>query len=122
MNPKRKKLIGGLGERLCCKYLKEQGYQILDQNFRRWGGEIDIIARDTNQDEIAFVEVKTRLDTEWFDLDQTLSEKQIYHIKSIAKRYLFEKGLEDTNWRIDHVAILLDRKNTVKRLEHFEVV
>lgn len=50
--------IGKLGEDLVCVYLEKQGYSIAVRNYRIRGGEIDIIAE--NSDYIAFVEVKTR--------------------------------------------------------------
>ena len=50
--------IGNIGENSVCKYLVEKGYTIIARNYRIKGGEIDIIA--TNSDYIAFVEVKTR--------------------------------------------------------------
>lgn len=52
------KWLGAKGERLAAKYLRRQGYRLLERNFRSPGGEIDIIAQDG--DGLVFVEVKTR--------------------------------------------------------------
>jgi putative endonuclease len=49
---------GKIGEELTCRYLIKYGFQILKRNFRIRGGEIDIIA--ANSDYLVFVEVKTR--------------------------------------------------------------
>ena len=49
---------GRLGEDCVCRYLTERGYRIISRNYRIKGGEIDIIAE--NSDYIAFVEVKSR--------------------------------------------------------------
>ena len=52
-------LFGKWGEELACKYLKEQGYTVVARNFRHHRfSEIDIIA--TKEQEISFIEVKTR--------------------------------------------------------------
>jgi putative endonuclease len=36
--------IAVLGEEAACRYLKNKGYSILERNFRKSYGEIDIIA------------------------------------------------------------------------------
>ncbi|MBD3280624.1 hypothetical protein GF389_03820 [Candidatus Dojkabacteria bacterium] len=117
-----RKVIGNLGERLTYKYLRRREWMVLYKNYRKWGGEIDLIAQDPDTGEIVFIEVKTRKDVEWFDLDQTLSYRQIKHIKKIGKRFLYEQGIETANWRIDHVGILLSSTNEILRFEHFEAV
>lgn len=53
--------IGTAGETLAEKYLKKQGYKILQKNFVAPHGEIDIVAKDG--DYIVFVEVKRRKST-----------------------------------------------------------
>ena len=47
-------------ESLAAKYLVEQGFTIIEKNYRNRTGEIDIIARDGEY--ICFVEVKYRKD------------------------------------------------------------
>lgn len=50
--------IGRIGEEYVCSYLVKNGYEIVSRNYRIKGGEIDIIAVDTEY--IVFVEVKSR--------------------------------------------------------------
>ena len=50
--------LGKHGEEATVKYIKKQGYRILEKNFRTKTGEIDIIAEDKKV--VAFIEVKTR--------------------------------------------------------------
>ncbi len=115
------KALGRLGEGFAVNYLLELNYIIKKRNFVVRGGEIDIIAYDKSKKELVFFEVKTRKSEEWFALDQTLGEKQIYYLKRTACRYLFLNHLEDINWRIDHIAILTDGIKPIK-LEHFESI
>ena len=42
------KQIGDFGEKYTVKYLKKNGYKILERNYLKRYGEIDIIARDSN--------------------------------------------------------------------------
>ncbi|MEK7647242.1 MAG: YraN family protein, partial [Patescibacteria group bacterium] len=50
-----KKFIGALGENVAAKYLIKNGYAVMDRNFRRPWGEIDIIAQKSGI--IHFIEV-----------------------------------------------------------------
>ena len=50
--------IGRIGEKIAAKFLKRNGYKILEKNSKQSYNEIDIIAADRNY--LVFVEVKTR--------------------------------------------------------------
>lgn len=52
------KEIGNIGETYTVKYLKKHGYKILERNYLKRYGEIDIVAE--NKEYLVFVEVKTR--------------------------------------------------------------
>jgi len=51
-------ILGKTGEDLACAELERRGYAIIARRYRRRGGEIDIIARESET--IVFVEVKAR--------------------------------------------------------------
>jgi len=89
---------GTLGEKLAAKYLRDNGFEILVQNYSPkanfQGGEIDIIAR--KGDRIHFVEVKSR-STDRFGMGReavTVQKQKV--IRKLAARYLVERGLYDT--------------------------
>ena len=50
--------IGRLGEDIAAKYLKKNGYRILEKNLHVSHNEIDLIVK--NKEFLVFVEVKTR--------------------------------------------------------------
>ncbi len=56
-----KNKVGSYGEDITAKYLKGLGFVILDRNYLKKWGEIDIVSRETIQNKqiIHFVEVKT---------------------------------------------------------------
>ena len=54
----KRKELGRKGEEVAVAFLKNQGYKIIERNYRCQRGEIDIVARD--KEGIAFIEVKTR--------------------------------------------------------------
>src|SRR3990167_2286028 len=49
---------GRIGEAFAAQYLGDEGYGIIEQNYRTRFGEIDIVAREGG--ELVFIEVKTR--------------------------------------------------------------
>ena len=49
--------IGEIGEEIACKYLINKGFTVIERNFTRKAGEIDIVAKKGN--EIHFFEVKS---------------------------------------------------------------
>ena len=53
-----KRIVGNIGERATCSYLKRRKYKIRQKNYVASGHEIDIIAE--NKEYVVFVEVKTR--------------------------------------------------------------
>lgn len=93
-----KKLLGRSGEKRVEKYLKKQGCTILHRNYVTPFGEADLIVRD--KDEIAFVEVKTRL-TDCFGAPrEAVREDKQRRYRKIAQYYWVQTG-EEPNARFD---------------------
>lgn len=95
--------FGDQGEKTAAKYLSDQGMKILDRQYGVRGGEIDLIAQDS--EEIVFVEVKSRQDESFGYPEEAVTPEKIRKIMRAIQYYLSEKKWEDKNWRIDVVAI-----------------
>ncbi len=107
---------GMLGENAACKYLKKKNYRILERNFRKRYGEIDIIAE--NEERIAFVEVKTRSATLYgMPCEAVTYSKQQKMIKT-AQAYITEHDL-DGAFAFDIIEVLLE-KGKILSLNHIE--
>ena len=91
-----KKLLGRQGERLVYNYLKKLGYKILEKNYRCAFGEADIIVK-SKQEEIVFVEVKTRSTNAFGTPAEAVDYKKQKKYRDIANFYLKSKGLEDVS-------------------------
>jgi putative endonuclease len=95
--------------------LSDRGYQIIERNWRRAGGEIDIIARDGPA--WVFVEVKSRrLGGPETALD-TMKPAKLERLAALARQYLAEQALETASWRIDWVGVAFDDHDQVRRLD-----
>ncbi len=117
------KQLGNLGEEIAVKYLKKQGYKILDRNFRyKAYGEIDIIAK--KQKDLHFVEVKARGITNnspYIPEDNITFFKQKQLIK-LSKIYLAKQKLTniDIPWQIDIIAVEIDPFTQKTKIRHIE--
>ena len=99
-----KKTVGDFGEDLVEEYLRNKGYDILDRNFRKPFGEIDIIARI---DEIVvFVEVKTRKNKDFANPREAVTIPKQQKIIKASQAYLMENGLTDSIIRFDVAEVI----------------
>ena len=95
--------FGSEGEHLVRDYLTGQGYVVLDMNYRRGPGEIDVIAR--KGDTVAFVEVKRRSSNRYGRPAEAVTPQKRQRIVRTAQLYLHEKHLEDVSARFDIVEL-----------------
>lgn len=96
-------LTGNQGEELACKFLQNNGYKVLERNFRIRGGEIDIIAKDG--EEIVFVEVKARYSHEYGLPSESITYFKLKALQKAALFYLQKKGWLEKGYRFDFVGI-----------------
>lgn len=81
----RRAQLGTYGEDLVSKKLEQDGFSIVDRNYRKQFGEIDIIA--TKPELIVFVEVKMRRRS-YFHLSELITYSKQQKIISVANYYL----------------------------------
>jgi putative endonuclease len=99
--------LGRTGERLAAEELSQQGYRILEQNFRCSYGEIDLIAEDEH--DLIFVEVKTRRGNAFGLPEEAVTRRKQQKIVQVASYYLDLHACSNRSWRIDVVAVQLSR-------------
>lgn len=114
------KQFGDRGEALAAEYLEEQGYRILDRNYRFERSEIDLIAFSPDEfAELVFVEVKTRSGLGFGRPEESVSDAKRRHIVRAAQAYLHERRLEKARCRFDVISIVL-RADEQRDIEHFK--
>ena len=116
----KRHILGIEGENIACKFLKSKGYKILLKNFRCRQGEIDIIAKDEN--EIVFVEVKTRGNFNYGSPSEAIDRNKRNRIIKASKYFLYVKKLENRNIRFDVIEIIKKDKFYVRHIKNVELI
>ena len=114
----KRRETGALGERIACDFLGENGYQILENNYRCPEGEIDIIARQEGT--LVFVEVRTKRSRLFGSPEESITPSKREKLRALAQYYLQEHDDLPSNWRIDVVAIEMEKSCKVTRIEIIE--
>lgn len=107
--------IGRLGETYAADYLVRQGYEILEKNYRKQCGEVDIIARDRGA--LVFIEVKTRRSSLYGSPHDAVDQRKQRQLSKIAQEYLVSRRLQDIVARFDVLGVTLDQQNRLIKVE-----
>ena len=116
--PTFKQNIGKIGEDSAVKHFSSLGHTVLDRNYWKKWGEIDIVTRDSKGD-IHFVEVKTvtraTSGVNNYDATENVHRWKRERLSRAIRTYLLEKRVgEDVLWQIDIVSVYLDKdKNLI---------
>ena len=108
-----RKALGDMGERWAREYLLGQGFHILETNYRCRKGEVDIVAREG--DCLVFVEVRTRSGPECGTPEESVTAAKQRRLVAVALSYLQSHRGLPADWRIDVVAVEMDRGGQVAR-------
>ena len=108
--------LGRLGEEVAAKHLKRSRYKVLYRNFRApGGGEVDIVCRDRDTNELVFAEVKTRQSRDFADPAANVTRAKQELIARGAAAWLRMLDRDDIRYRFDIVEVIITP-------EHREVV
>ena len=108
--------FGKTGEQMTAKYLTDEGYIILEHNYRRGHLEIDLIALDG--DELVIVEVKSRAYDTILQPEDAVDHKKRLALIRLANEYVKTHGRKE-NVRFDIVSIVSKEGGTeIKHLKN----
>ncbi len=96
--------MGRLGERIACRYLMRQGFDLLARRYRTRAGEIDLIAFEGEL--LVFVEVKTRASTEYGDPFEFVDWQKQQKFRRAAEEFVAHHDLGHYAYRFDIVAVV----------------
>jgi putative endonuclease len=109
--------VGAHGERIAVRLLEESGYAVLDRNWRRRSGELDVVA--VRGGVVVFVEVKCRRSAAFGPPSLGVTPAKAVRIRALAGLWLAEHGLGDADVRFDVVSVLVPRAGAAV-VEHLE--
>lgn len=138
-NRTEKRKLGDIGENIACSFLEGKGFEIIERNYLRKWGEIDIVAKKSGV--IHFIEVKSvsrvTLDEPALRLVR-LSSPQVrsrqgyrpednmhpWKLKRLARAmqtYLLDRKL-DCDWQLDLITVKMDQQKRKAKVEIIENV
>jgi putative endonuclease len=112
----RPRALGTEGEVRAADWYEGHGYEVLDRNWRRREGEIDLIVRHGRT--VVFCEVKTRTDSRLGTGAESVLESKQRRIRRLAARWLSELtpavGRDRVEVRFDVVSITGDQLEVIE--------
>src|ERR1035437_5712069 len=106
--------VGKFGEDIACLFLKKHGYKILERNYLKKWGELDVVAKKAGK--LCFVEVKTIKSVTHgtvsgetgYRPEDNMGPAKIKKFTRTIQTYLQEKGIGKVDWTAALVAIRVD--------------
>ena len=112
---KAKDRLGRQGEDLAADYLVEQGYSIIERNWRCRQGEIDVVAE---RDGITvFVEVKTRSGLRYGHPFEAITIAKLARLRRLAAAWCESADSRRRQIRIDAIGVVAPPREQVT-IEH----
>lgn len=131
--------IGIKGEEIATKYVENKGFFVMDRNYRKKWGELDIVAQKSGI--IHFIEVKTvtrkfyggKFEEEInnYRPEDNMHPWKLQRLRRAIQTYLLEKNPSshkssvrqyktDPEWQFDLACVFLDMERHVARVKYLE--
>ncbi len=128
---------GALGEDIACKFLVQQGFTIIERNYWRKWGEIDIISRDTSG-VIHFVEVKSTGKSykmasrytcnssvnireescdDW-QPEEMIHTRKLQRLRRVIQTYILEHNVDE--WIFDVMIVYINKRTRMARCKYIK--
>jgi len=120
-----KRKIGDFGENIACKFLMKRGFTLLERNYLKPWGEIDIVV--IKEGIVHFVEVKTitrdfnvtRETDDYYRPEENVHPAKLQRLSRTIQTYMLERGREG-DWQFDVVVVLVSKDFTRAKVQFLE--
>ncbi len=117
---------GEIGENIATRFLVKRGFSILDRNYTKKWGEIDIVAEKDNK--IYFIEVKSvsretlssvnREALDQYNPEDNMHPWKLKRLSRTIQTYLLsQKIAEEKEWQVDLLIVFLSEKDKKARVK-----
>ena len=111
--------IGEIGENVAVKFLVKHGFSILERNYTKKWGEIDVITEKSGK--LYFIEVKSvsrpnlhsvsQGTLDQYNPEDNMHPWKLKRISRAIQTYLLSKKHDDREWQVDLLVVFLDLEN-----------
>ncbi len=108
--------LGKLGEDIAAHYLKGKGFRILEQNFWKPYGEIDIVAERAGR--LHFVEVKAT--SNLYQAEQNVHAFKLKKLGRVIQAFLMKHAYRDRDWQFDICIVQINTETKKARIRMIE--
>lgn len=110
--------LGKWGEDEAALYLEDEGYTIVDRDWRLGRRDLDILAYTPDGNTLVVVEVKTRTGEEYQQPEEAVTPGKMRNLAIAANAYVKERQV-DKELRFDVISIV-GCEHQVKSLQHLK--
>ena len=116
---------GEVAEHIAVRYLEGKGFSIIERNYTKKCGEIDVVAKKA--DKIHFVEVKSKTvdfsihvnSIDVYRPEDGMHRWKIERLTRTIQTYLYENR-ESENWQFDLITVYVDQKQKEAKVEYLD--
>lgn len=127
--------IGQLGEEVACTFLMKHGFSVLERNYTKKWGEIDIIAK--KKEKLYFIEVKSKSVSSLSHVqalpghdfaksyetgrpEDNMHPWKLKRLSRTVQTYLIHNKIGNTPWQFDLLVVYLDVSKRTARVRVVE--
>lgn len=129
--PTEKQKIGQIGEDSACKWLESNGYKVIERNYLKKWGEIDVVAKKDKK--LHFIEVKAVsrdlpaqaglsdvthvTSSDSYRAEDNVHPWKLQRLGRAIQSYLLERDVSDeTDWQFDIATVHIDMSKRISRV------
>jgi putative endonuclease len=120
---------GATGENIATKYVEDKGFSVIDRNYRKKWGELDIISQKDGI--LHFIEVKTvsrksyggkfEQEINNYRPEDNMHPWKLQRLRRAIQTYLLEKyRSKEPEWQFDLACVFLDQERRVAKVRFME--